>query len=61
MKAKLKGANKGYSLLKKKADALKIRFHAILKKIIEVSFITNLLIYLKIDFKMYRRNYKWVT
>jgi len=35
MKAKLKGANKGYSLLKKKADALKIRFHAILKKIIE--------------------------
>ena len=37
MKQRLKGANKGHSLLKKKADALKIRFHVILKKIIEVS------------------------
>nr|CAB3224614.1 V-type proton ATPase subunit D-like [Phallusia mammillata] len=35
MKTRLKGAHKGHSLLKKKADALKIRFHAVLKKIIE--------------------------
>jgi len=35
MKARLKGARKGHSLLKKKADALKIRLHSILKKIIE--------------------------
>ncbi|CAK8693294.1 V-type proton ATPase subunit D-like [Clavelina lepadiformis] len=35
MKTRLKGAHKGHSLLKKKADALKIRFHSILKKIIE--------------------------
>ena len=36
MKARLKGARKGHSLLKKKADALKIRLHSILKQIIEV-------------------------
>lgn len=35
MKARLKGAQKGHSLLKKKADALTIRFRMILKKIIE--------------------------
>jgi len=35
MKARLKGARKGHSLLKKKADALKIRLHSILKQIIE--------------------------
>ncbi|KAI2797816.1 hypothetical protein RDWZM_000908 [Blomia tropicalis] len=35
MKARLKGAQKGHSLLKKKADALQIRFRSILKKIIE--------------------------
>lgn len=35
MKARLKGAQKGHSLLKKKADALTVRFRAILKKIIE--------------------------
>lgn len=35
MKTRLKGARKGHSLLKKKADALKMRFHLILKKIIE--------------------------
>uniref|UniRef100_K1QMV7 V-type proton ATPase subunit D n=1 Tax=Magallana gigas TaxID=29159 RepID=K1QMV7_MAGGI len=35
MKARLKGAQKGHSLLKKKADALTMRFRAILKKIIE--------------------------
>ena len=35
MKARLKGAQKGHSLLKKKADALTLRFRQILKKIIE--------------------------
>eukprot|EP00745_Piridium_sociabile_P032426 TRINITY_DN54713_c0_g1_i2.p1 TRINITY_DN54713_c0_g1~~TRINITY_DN54713_c0_g1_i2.p1 ORF type:complete len:265 (-),score=92.09 TRINITY_DN54713_c0_g1_i2:380-1129(-) len=34
MKLRLKGAQKGHSLLKKKADALTMRFRAILKKII---------------------------
>jgi vacuolar-type H+-ATPase subunit D/Vma8 len=36
MKTRLKGAQKGHSLLKKKADALTLRFRMILKKIIEV-------------------------
>jgi len=35
MQTKLKGAVKGHSLLKKKADALTLRFRAILKKIAE--------------------------
>ncbi|XP_044728136.1 V-type proton ATPase subunit D 1-like [Chrysoperla carnea] len=35
MKARLKGAQKGHSLLKKKADALQLRFRIILGKIIE--------------------------
>lgn len=35
MKGRLKGAQKGHSLLKKKADALQLRFRAILKKIVE--------------------------
>lgn len=37
MKVRLKGAQKGHSLLKKKADALQMRFRMILSKIIEVS------------------------
>ncbi len=37
MKLRLKGAQKGHSLLKKKADALTMRFRMILKKIIDVS------------------------
>lgn len=36
MKARLKGAQKGHSLLKRKADALTLRFRQILSKIIEV-------------------------
>lgn len=36
MKARLVGAKKGHSLLKKKADALQLRFRMILGKIIEV-------------------------
>lgn len=35
MKSRLKGAQTGHSLLKKKADALQLRFRMILKKIIE--------------------------
>jgi len=35
MKVKLKGAQKGHSLLKKKSDALTLKFRATLKKIIE--------------------------
>lgn len=38
MKARLAGAQKGHGLLKKKADALQVRFRMILSKIIEVSF-----------------------
>eukprot|EP00124_Ichthyophonus_hoferi_P005494 Ihof_evm1s812 gene=Ihof_evmTU1s812 len=35
MKNRLKGAQKGYSLLKKKADALTLRFRMLLRKIVE--------------------------
>lgn len=38
MKARLAGAHKGHGLLKKKADALQMRFRLILGKIIEVNF-----------------------
>lgn len=38
MKSRLKGAQKGHSLLKKKADALQMRFRLILTKIIEVCY-----------------------
>lgn len=37
MKGRLKGAKTGHSLLKKKADAMQMKFRSILKKIIEVS------------------------
>lgn len=37
IKARLAGAHKGHSLLKRKAEALKMRFRLILGKIIEVS------------------------
>ena len=37
MKIRLKGAEKGHSLLKKKSDALTLRFRQILAKIIEVT------------------------
>lgn len=36
MKSRLHGAQKGHGLLKKKADALQMRFRMILGKIIEV-------------------------
>lgn len=35
MKTRLKGAQKGHSLLKKKSDALTLRFRSIMKKIID--------------------------
>ncbi len=38
MKIRLKGAETGHRLLKKKVEALKIRFRAILKKIIDVNY-----------------------
>lgn len=38
MKGRLMGAQKGHSLLKKKADALQMRFRMILSKIIQVEF-----------------------
>ena len=37
MKSRLQGAQKGHGLLKKKADALQMRFRLILKKIIDVN------------------------
>lgn len=39
MKSRLAGAQKGHGLLKKKADALQMRFRQILGKIIEVGTI----------------------
>lgn len=39
MKGRLKGAQKGHSLLKKKADALQMRFRLILGKIVQVNTI----------------------
>lgn len=43
MKSRLQGAQKGHGLLKKKADALQMRFRMILGKIIEVILIFLLL------------------
>lgn len=40
MKARLKGAQTGRNLLKKKSDALSMRFRQILRKIIEVSLLS---------------------
>lgn len=42
MKSRLKGAQTGHSLLKKKADALQMRFRLILGKIIEASLILQI-------------------
>lgn len=45
MKARLAGAHKGHGLLKKKADALQMRFRLILGKIIEVLFLVQFVAY----------------
>lgn len=45
MKIRLKGAQTGHSLLKKKADALQMRFRMILGKIIEVGINENVTLY----------------
>lgn len=44
MKSRLHGAQKGHGLLKKKADALQMRFRMILGKIIEVSLSSRMII-----------------
>lgn len=46
MKARLKGAQTGRNLLKKKSDALTLRFRQILKKIIEVERILLRTVYI---------------
>jgi len=38
MNTRLKGAQKGHSLLQKKSDVLTARFRAILKEIVKVTF-----------------------
>lgn len=47
MKARLAGAHKGHGLLKKKADALQMRFRLILGKIIEVREILTFFFFIK--------------
>ena len=56
MKARLKGAQKGHSLLKKKSDALVIRFRRILKTIIEVTQVT--FSYMLFSYNEFRQFYK---
>lgn len=56
MKARLKGAQTGRNLLKKKSDALSMRFRQILRKIIEVRAIIFLLKYLD-DTKLYKSSF----
>lgn len=53
MKARLKGAQTGRNLLKKKADALSMRFRQILRKIIEVRAII-LFLYYSYHTKLYK-------
>lgn len=54
MKARLKGAQKGHSLLKKKADALNLRFREILRKIVEVNFKVSHIMDLLKDFFLFK-------
>lgn len=50
MKARLKGAQTGRNLLKKKSDALTLRFRQILKKIIEVGKLEFSIVWLTLLF-----------
>ena len=61
MKARLKGAQKGHSLLKKKVDALRMRFRTVLKKIIEVSKIEHPDIVMIFIYSYTSNNYKLYT
>lgn len=58
MKSRLAGAQKGHGLLKKKADALQMRFRQILGKIIEVSLKWGFLIIFRRIFRklIFRRH-----
>ena len=58
MKIRLKGAQKGHSLLKKKADALTLKFRQILSKIIEVSLPAKLLLFLGCSFPQWKHDMK---
>ena len=58
MKIRLKGAQKGHSLLKKKADALTLKFRQILSKIIEVSLPAKLLLFLGCSFPQRKHDTK---
>lgn len=53
MKSRLKAAQKGHSLLKRKVDALNVRFRSILGKIVEVIF--SLKYFLRIIFFFWRQ------
>jgi len=59
MKLRLKGAQKGHSLLKKKADALTVRFRQILKKIIEVWSFHQLMIFIIVCLKKSNKTIEW--
>lgn len=61
MKDRLAGANKGHSLLKRKAEALKMRFRVILLKIIEVlNFLSTKITRIKLYSPTYiRRKLQW--
>lgn len=49
MKGRLKGAQKGHRLLKRKADALTVRFRGILRQIIEVYVCLELLTLIRLN------------
>lgn len=61
MKARLAGAQKGHGLLKKKADALQMRFRMILGKIIEVRQTLYVSVWLYRIFCFYTNRYTFQT
>lgn len=60
MKSRLQGATKGHGLLKKKADALQMRFRMILGKIIEVIKFYLFIYSIKNTTKNFRQKLSWV-